>query len=69
MLLLRNVDYFIFAFAWNAERFAIACVLLHFVTLSALSRISGTSEQKLVLQSIEQLIQYTALEIQLRSWE
>ena len=69
MLLLRNVDYFIFAFAWNAERFA--CVLLHFVTLSALSRISGTSEQKLVLQGIvlQQLVQYTALEIKLRSWE
>ena len=69
MFLLRNVDYFTFAYAWNAERFAVAWVLLHFVTLPALSRISETSEQNLILQSIEQLIQYKALEIQFQSWK
>ena len=34
------------------------------MTLPALSKISGNSEQKAILQTIEQLIQYTLLEIQ-----
>ena len=43
---------------------AIACVLL-LVFLPTLSGVSGNSEQKTILQTIKQLIQYTVLEIQL----
>ena len=46
----------------------IACVLLLLlVTLPPLSGISGNLEQKIILQTIEQLIHYTVLEIQSRS--
>ena len=41
--------------------------LLLLVTLPTLSRISGNSEQKTILQTTEQLIQYIFLEIQFRS--
>ena len=37
------------------------------MTLPALSGISGNSEQNIILQTIEQLMQYTVLEIQFRS--
>ena len=61
----------IIAFAWNAWRFAIACALLLLlvllVTLPALSKISGNLEQKTILQTTEQLIQFTVLEIQFPS--
>ena len=36
------------------------------MTLPALSRISGSSEQKTILQTTGQLIQFTVLEIQFR---
>ena len=61
----------IIAFAWNAQRFAIACVLLLLllllVLLSALSGTSRNSEQKAILPTTEQLIQLRVLEIQCRS--
>ena len=51
--------------------FAMSCVLLLFLLLldllPALSGISGNSEQKIILQTIEQLIQYTVLGIHFRS--
>ena len=50
----------IFAFKWDAKRFAVAEVPL-LVTLPALSGISGNSEQKTIFKTIKQLIQYTVL--------
>ena len=50
--------------------FAIACVLLlllFLVFLPVLSGISGNSEQKAILQTAKELIQYTVLQIQFRS--
>ena len=50
------------SFASNAQHFPVACVLLFllFNFLPALSRISGNSKQKVVLQISEQPIQYTS---------
>ena len=56
-----------FASAWNAQRFAIVCVLFFLVFLPALSGILGNSEQKAILQTTKELIQYTVLQIQFRS--
>ena len=44
-------------------------LLLLLVTLPALIRISENSDLKTILQTIEQLIQYTLLEIQFRSFK
>ena len=55
----------LFAFTWNAKRFVIACVFL-LVILPALSGLSGNPEQKIILQTIEQLTQYTVSGIQFR---
>ena len=46
--------------AFHTKRFAIACVLL-LVTLLALSEILENLEQKIILQTIEQLIQFSCL--------
>ena len=58
-----RIIYAVIAFAWNAWRFAIGCALLLpvLVFLPALSGISGNSEQKIILQTIEQLIQFNYL--------
>ena len=48
----------------NSFAIAFVLLLLLLVFLPALSGISGNSEQKIILQTIEQLIQYTDLEIQ-----
>ena len=56
----NKVSVGIIAYAWNAKRFQTACVLL-LVILPALSRISRNSEQKIILQTIEQLIQLSYL--------
>ena len=45
----------------SVKRFGIACVLLLFVFLLVFSRLSGNSEQKIILQTIEQLIQFSYL--------
>ena len=57
------------AFAWNASRFAIACVLLVLMTLPTLSGISGNAEQKTILQTTEQQMQCTVLELQFWSFK
>ena len=58
-------NFSVIAFAWNAKRYVIAFVLLQ--TLSALSGISRNTGQKFILQTTEQLIQYTTWGIQFQS--
>ena len=56
-----NVMHFI-TFVWNAKSFKISCVLfLLLVTLQALSWILENSEQKIILQTIDQLIPFSQL--------
>ena len=65
ILILHFKNFSVIPFAWNAKRFAIAFVLL--LTLPALCEISRNTGQKLILQTTEQLIQYTTLGIQFQS--
>ena len=60
-LIVNSLHLQLFALAWHAKRFATACAHLLLAILPALSRISGNSVQKFILQIIGQLIEFNYL--------
>ena len=61
-LIVNSLHLQLFALAWHAKGFATACAHLLLLTiLPALSRISGNSVQKFILQIIGQLMEFNYL--------